>query len=363
MTKRAMPADKIRGNLPGRPTPVPIVIAHRGASGYLPEHTLAAYAVAMLHGADYIEPDLVMTRDGRLIARHDNVLDLTTDIAEHAAFAGRRATKEVDGVPVTGWFSEDFTLAEIKQLRANERIPEVRPANARFDRQFEIPTLEEIIALLKAHEQALGRRIGIYPETKHPTYFQRLGLGMEKTLVDTLHAAGFAGADGAAFIQSFETANLRLLRGLTDLPLIQLLDATGRPYDVQTAGGALTYDQMATPEGLREIASYADGVGPEKYHFILPRDARGDLDPANATDFVRNVHAAGLAVHAWTFRAENCFLPHNYRRSAEPNALGAADREMRTFLVAGIDGFFTDQSDIGVHARDAFMAAPGESRK
>ena len=336
----------------------PIVIAHRGASGYLPEHTLAAYSVAMLQGADFIEPDLVMTRDGNLVARHDNVLDLTTDVALRPEFADRRTTKTVDGVTVTGWFSEDFTLAEIRQLRAIERIAGVRPANARFDGQFAVPTLQEIIDLVKAHEKASGRRIGIYPEIKHPTHFAALGLAMEEPLVRILHANGYEGARDRVYIQSFEISNLKKLRHLTHIPLVQLLWLEGQPYDVEAAGGSLTYDQMATAEGLREIARYADGVGPEKNHFILPLDAAGNLDPANATSFVADAHAAGLKVHPYTFRAENRFLPANYRSATDPNVPGDMQAEARVFLELGIDGFFTDQTDIGVRARDAFVAGP-----
>lgn len=341
-----------------RAAAAPIVIAHRGASGYLPEHTLAAYAVAIQQGADFIEPDLVMTRDGHLIARHDNLLDLTTDVAQRPEFAGRRTTRTVDGVSVTGWFSEDFTLAEIKQLRAIERIPAVRPANTRFDGQFSVPTLQEIIDLVKACEQASGRAIGIYPETKHPTHFAALGLPMEEPLVQILRANGYESRRDRVYIQSFEVSNLKKLRRLTRIPLVQLLWLEGRPYDVEAAGGSLTYDQMATAEGLREIARYADGVGPEKYHFLLPLDAAGNLDPANATEFVRNAHAAGLKVHPYTFRAENRFLPANYRSSDDPNALGAAQAEIEVFLGLGIDGLFTDQTDIGVRARDALLARP-----
>ncbi|HEX9811096.1 MAG TPA: glycerophosphodiester phosphodiesterase [Burkholderiales bacterium] len=345
-TPRARPAAETR----------PIVIAHRGASGYLPEHTLAGYAVAMLQGADFIEPDLVMTKDGHLIARHDNVLDLTTDVAQRPEFAERRTEKSVDGTRTRGWFSEDFALAEIKQLRAVERIPNLRPANARLNGQFEVPTLQEIIDLVKANEKALGRKIGIYPETKHPTYFQRLGLAMEGKLVKILHANGYATKRDRVFIQSFEIGNLKKLRRLTRMPLIQLLETSGAPADVVAANGSLTYNDMATAEGLREIASYADGVGPEKYHFIVRRDADGALDAANGTDFVRNAHACGLNVHPYTFRAENHFLPTNLRAGTDPNARGDLVKEIEIFLCAGIDGFFTDQSDIGVSARDGFLA-------
>ena len=334
----------------------PIVIAHRGASGYVPEHTLEAYSIAMLQGADFIEPDLVMTKDGHLVARHDNVLDLTTDVASRAQFAGRKTTKSVDGVVITGWFSEDFSLAEIKTLRAIERIPDARPGNTRFNGQFQVPTLQEIINLVRAHEKASGRKIGIYPETKHPTHFDGLGLSMEEPLVAILHRNGYRGKRDRVFIQSFEIRNLQDLRYLTNLPLVQLLWLEGKPYDVEAANGTLTYDLMATPQGLARIATYADGVGPEKYHFIIPRDAAGNLDTARTTRFVRDAQAVGLKVHPYTFRAENRFLPTNFRSaSGIPNELGDSDGEIKAFLATGIDGFFTDQADIGVRARDAFI--------
>jgi glycerophosphoryl diester phosphodiesterase len=333
-----------------------IVIAHRGASGYLPEHTLASYAVAILQGADYIEPDLVITRDGRLIARHDNLLDPTTDVGSRPEFAARRTGKLVDGTAATGWFSEDFTLEEIKRVRALERIPDLRPANSRFDGQFEVPTLQEVIDLVKAMERVTGRAIGIYPETKHPTYFERIGLPLEERLVGILHANGYAGRQARVFIQSFEVGNLRRLRALTDLPLVQLLGRDGRPYDMEAAGGAGGYQQMATARGLAEIAAYADGVGPDK-RLVIPLDADGNLDAGRTTAFVADAHVVGLQVHPYTFRAENVFLPGSLRRGAgAPSDLGDLPRELDAFLGAGIDGFFVDQPDIGVGARDRFVA-------
>ena len=328
----------------------PLVIAHRGASGYRPEHTLAAYALAIDMGADYIEPDLVMTADGRLVARHDNVLDLTTDVARRPEFASKRTTKVVDGLTITGWFSEDFTLAEIKRLRAVERIPAIRPGNATFDGRFEIPTFTEVLDLVRRKERAKGRRIGIYPETKHPTYFTAAGLDTSGPLVHALRAHGYHKRSDPVFIQSFEISNLRRLNTLTRVRLVQLL-GFGVPADVAATGGTKTYEQMGTRAGLAEIAGYADGVGPDKNHFVIPLGPGGGLHLANATSFVRDAHDAGLEVHPYTFRAENLFLPVNYRNGADPNGLGDLVGEIRVFLAAGVDGFFTDQPDIGVRAK------------
>ncbi len=334
----------------------PFVIAHRGASGYLPEHTLEAYGLAALLGADFIEPDLVMTGDGHLIARHDNQLDLTTDVADRPEFAARRRTSEIDGEPVEGWFSEDFTLAEIRQLRARERIPRVRPANTRFDGQFRIPTLEEIIALVRDLEQQLGREIGIYPELKHPTHFAKLGLAMEQPLVEILHQHGYRGADAPIFIQSFEVRNLQQLRQLTELPLIQLLgEPDARPYDEVAAGGSLTYAAMASPAGLLHIAGYANGVGPDK-SYVLARDGKNRLPADGQHDFVENAHAAGLAVHPYTFRAENVFLPANLQSGTDEAERGDLAAELARYLEAGIDGFFIDHPDLGVGVKNLWQA-------
>ena len=327
----------------------PLVIAHRGASGYVPEHTLAAYALAVLQGADYIEPDLVMTRDGQLVARHDNELGLTTDVAQHPEFAERKRTQAVDGVSLEGWFSEDFTLAELKTLRAIERIPQQRPANTRFDGQFEIPTLQEIIDLAKRLEASQQRVIGLYPETKHPTHFQRLNLAMEEPLVVTLKRNGYDSAEAPVYIQSFEVDNLKTLSKLTPLRLVQLLWVEGQPYDQQVLGSGLGYQQMITPQGLEAIARYASGIGPEK-GMIIPRDAAGNL--TTPTSLVRDAQAAGLKVHPYTFRAENAFLPTRLRSGNDPTGRGDIDAELRTFLATGIDGLFIDQPDIAVRLRD-----------
>ncbi|MBD9413775.1 glycerophosphodiester phosphodiesterase [Pseudomonas sp. PDM16] len=330
-----------------RAEPTPLVIGHRGASGYVPEHTLAAYALAVLQGADYIEPDLVMTRDGQLVARHDNELGLTTDVAARAEFAERKRTQTVDGISLTGWFSEDFTLAELKSLHAIERIPTIRPGNARLDGAFAVPTLQEIIDLVKTLERSERRRIGLYIETKHPTHFQQLGLAMEGPLLRTLARNGYQDKRDPVYIQSFEVDNLRQMAQRSRLRLVQLF-GSGQPYDQQAQGSTLSYAQMATAEGLRRIARYAAGVGPEK-SYVIPRDAAGNL--GQPTRFVADAHAAGLKVHPYTFRAENAFLPTSLRSSERPEQRGDSAAEMRAYLDAGIDGLFTDQPDIAVRLR------------
>lgn len=298
-------------------------------------------------GADYVEPDLVVTGDGVLVARHENEISGTTDIASHSEFAPRRTTRVIDGVTVTGWFTEDFSLAELKTLRARERLPQLRPANAAYDAQFEIPTLQDVIDLVRADEQRLNRPIGIYPETKHPSYFAGLGLPLEQRLVDVLHDNGYRDGTSTVFIQSFEVGNLQRLRQMTDLPLIQLMDAGSAPYDFAAAGDRRTYVDLAAPAGLTEVARYADGVGVHK-DLIVP-----SATPASPTALVHHAHAAGLLVHAWTFRAENYFLLEPYRRGdpADPAYLrlhGDLAGELALFLQTGLDGFFTDFPDIGV---------------
>ncbi|WXL28052.1 glycerophosphodiester phosphodiesterase [Ectopseudomonas mendocina] len=327
----------------------PLVIGHRGASGYVPEHTLASYALAVLQGVDYVEPDLVMSKDGVLLARHDNELGLTTDVSNHPEFADRKRTKNIDGNELTGWFSEDFTLAELKTLRAVERIPNIRPGNARLDGTFEIPTLQEIINLVKSLEISQRRSIGLYIETKHPTHFQQLGLAMERPLLKVLRKNGYDNPKAPVYIQSFEVNNLKTLSTLTKIPLIQLLEAQGQPFDQQATGSKLTYAQMVTPAGLRNIARYAAGIGPEKGQ-IIPRDANGNL--TTPTTLVGDAHAARLKVHPYTFRAENNFLPANLRKGDNPQERGDINAEIQRFLATGIDGLFIDQPDIAVKLRE-----------
>ncbi len=326
----------------GNPLPImasPIIIAHRGASADRPEHTLAAYALAIEQGADYIEPDLVPTKDGYLVARHENEISTTTDVASRPEFANRRTTKTIDGVSATGWFTEDFTLAELKTLRARERLPQLRPANTRFDGQESIPTLQEIIALA----QAQSRTVGLYPETKHPSYFRGIGLPLEERLLEILEQNGYTTAEHPVFLQSFEVGNLKALRQKTQLRLIQLLAADGAPADRP----GTPYRRMLTPEGLKAIATYADGIGVEK-PLVIPRDSNQHL--AQPTTLVADAHAAGLKVHAWTFRPENHFLPRELRASDEPMFKGRAEAEIRTFLQTGLDGVFSDSVPSAVAA-------------
>ena len=302
-----------------------VVIAHRGASGERPEHTLESYRLAIEEGADYIEPDLCMTRDGVLIARHENEIGGTTDVAGHPEFAARRRTQTIDGETVTGWFTEDFTLSEIKRLRARERLRELRPQNRRYDGCFEVPTFDEIMQLvMRANRQAGGnRRIGVYPETKHPAHFAAIGLPLELALLDTLQRYRYAAAGSPVFIQSFDPDNLRQLRTMTRLPLVQLLE--------RELGD------------LGEIARYADTIGIAK---------------ALATvQAVRAAHAVNLKVHVWTFRAENEFLPDDLKTPGGPEAHGNLEAEIERYLRRGIDGFFVDFPAVGVRSRDAYISA------
>ncbi|MFP4121417.1 MAG: glycerophosphodiester phosphodiesterase [Coleofasciculus sp.] len=315
----------------------PLVIAHRGASGYRPEHTLAAYELAIQMGADYIEPDLVMTQDGVLVARHENEISGTTDVATHPEFRDRQTTKMIDGQTVTGWFTEDFTLAELKTLRVKERLPHLR--STEFDGLFDIPTLVEILELVQRQSAATGRMIGIYPETKHPTYFNAIGLSLEEPLVNILNQYGLGDRNSPVFIQSFETANLKALKQITDVSLVQLVNDIGQPYDFiadpqRCNNSHRTYRDLVTPQGLREIADYADAIGVNK-RLIVPTGAEGYLLPP--TSLLDDAHAQGLQVHGWTFRNEEVFLAPDYQ--------GNPELEYQQFYRLGIDGLFSDFPD------------------
>jgi glycerophosphoryl diester phosphodiesterase len=332
----------------------PVVIGHRGASGYRPEHTLASYELAVELGADYIEPDLVSTKDGVLVARHENEIGGTTDVADHPEFTARKTTKTVDGARITGWFTEDFTLAELKTLRAKERIPAVRQRNTLYDGRYTVPTFAEVLALQRRLSREHHRVIGVYPETKHPTYFRSVGLPLEGRLVGTLRRFGLDRPDAPVYIQSFETGNLVELHRHTRVPLIQLIDGSGAPYDLVAAGDDRTYTDLLTPAGLREIARYATGIGPAKDR-VIPRDRTGRL--LTPTAVVGDAHRAGLLVHPFTFRNENTFLPLDFRRGTDPTAYGNAFAEYQAFFAAGVDGVFSDNGDTAIEARDAWVGA------
>lgn len=334
-----------------------IVIGHRGASALRPEHTLASYARAIEDGADFIEPDLVMTRDGVLIARHENEISGTTDVARHPQFAARKATRTIDGRATTGWFSEDFTLAELKTLRARERLPELRPANVAFDGRFDVPTFDEIIEFVAAESIKHRRIVGIYPEIKHSTYFRRIGLAMEDKVLATLRAHACIANGAPVFVQSFEIGNLEYLRGhlgkdLAHVKLIQLLgEPQEQPWDCVAARQPRTYAAMMSADGLREIARYADAIGPNKLA-VIPRLGNGGLGAPTA--LVADAHARGLLVHPYTFRPENFFLPAGQRADGPPAMRSdtGAIAEIRAYLAAGIDGFFTDDPALGRVALD-----------
>ena len=339
--------------------PTPTVIAHRGASALRPEHTLAAYQKAIDDGADIIEPDLVITKDGVLVARHENAIailnadgsvkEATTDVVDRPEFAGRKTTKTIDGQQITGWFTEDFTLAELKTLRARERIPAQRPANVAYNGQFEVPTLQEVIDLAKAQSAKTGRTIGIYPETKHPTYFQSIGLPLEAPLLATLQKNGWNHANAPVLIQSFEVNNLRALKQNTTVRLMQLVSPKGQPYDFVAQGKKEGFAELLTEAGLRDMRSYAWGVAPSK-SMVLPVEKNGEIGPVKP--LVAQAQAAGLKVHVWTLRPENNFLPAAYQLPpvADKTQRGRALDEMQRFIDSGVDGIFSDDPAVIVQA-------------
>ena len=335
----------------------PIVIGHRGASGYLPEHTLAAYRLAMEAGADFIEPDLVSTRDGVLIARHEVNISETTDVSERPEFAARKTTKTIDGAVEEGWFADDFTLAEIRTLYAKQRLPFRSQA---YDRQFRVPTFDEAVALAQREGQRLHRTIGVYPETKHPSYHRSVHLALEDKLLAVLAKHGWNSRQAPVFIQSFEVGNLKDLRRKTRVRLVQLIDcaniapdgriAPRQPYDWTLAGDPRSSDYLVSKPGLAEIARYADGIGPWKRYLVSLKggDAKGAGTDAEKSvlppsSLVADAHSVGLSVHAWTFRNEGRFLATDYR--------GDPIEEYRQFYRLGVDGVFSDFPDTAVTAR------------
>lgn len=308
-----------------------LIIAHRGASAERPEHTLAAYELAIAQGADYIEPDLVATKDLVLVARHENELSGTTDVASRPEFADRRRDKTIDGQRVAGWFAEDFTLAELRTLRARERIAALRPGNARYDGLYQVPTFAEIVQLVRLKEAETGRRIGLYPEIKHPTHMlQTERIDLVDLLLRDLKALGITPAD-PVFIQSFDAAPLRRFKQRSTFKLVQLVAPVGGPADEP----ALRYAEMVTPMGLAEIAQYADAIGAHIALVLTPEGA--------ATALVADAKAAGLAVHAWTVRPENEFLPPMLRTGTDPKGRGCGDVKLLAMLkAAGVAGVFSD---------------------
>ncbi|MFL0355469.1 glycerophosphodiester phosphodiesterase family protein [Erythrobacter sp. GH1-10] len=309
----------------------PLVIAHRGASGDRPEHTLAAYELAIEQGADYIEPDLVVTKDLVLVSRHENELSGTTDVASREEFEDRRRDKMIDGQRVAGWFAEDFTLAELRTLRVRERVPSARPANVRYNGLYQVPTFAEIVQLVRAKEAETGRRIGLYPELKHPTFLlEDSGIDMVDLLLKELRDLDI-GPDDPIFIQSFEVGTLQRLDKRSDYKLVQLIHPEGGPVDEPD----MRYAEMVSQTGLEEIAAYADGIGPWLGYV---------LDPATmeATSLVADAHAVGLEVHPWTLRKENGFLPATLQSTGGPAADGAYRQLWQAAIASGADGFFTD---------------------
>ncbi|MFE3608533.1 glycerophosphodiester phosphodiesterase [Streptomyces goshikiensis] len=354
----AAAAGSGRGGAGGyRDLPVPTVIGHRGSSGYRPEHTLGSYQLALDLGADVVEQDLVPTKDGHLVCRHENEIGGTTDVADHPAFASRRTTKSVDGVSVTGWFTEDFTLAELKTLRAKERIPAVRQRNTLYDGRWAVPTFEEVLRWAEREGERRGKRVWLYVETKHPTYFRSLGLALEEPLARLLRRYGRDGRGAAVFLQSFEPSSIQRLSRLVSAPRVVLLSAANtRPWDFEVAKDPRTVADLVKPEGLKWIASFAQGIGPT-LDLIVPRDADGRL--GTPTTLVGDAHARSLVLHPYTARNENSFLPAEYRKGTDPAAYGDAFGAFRRYFELGIDGIFTDNPDTGLLAAEAFRPGRG----
>ena len=334
----------------------PLVIAHRGVCGLRLEHTQPSYDLAIDEGADYIEPDVVASRDGHLVVRHENEIGSTTDVADHPEFADRRTTKTVDGTSKDGWFTEDFTLEELKTLRAKERIPDVRPGNVRLDGTEQILTFDEVVAIAENGYRRRGTPVGVYVETKHPTYFHSLGLDLNDLLLESLERLGLNHENAPVIVQSFETGNLQDFRRRSPLFLVQLVSPRGAPADFVAAGDPRTYADLLTAEGLEQMATYADAIGPFK-NLVIALDDDGNL--GEPTGLVDRAHAAGLEVHIWTMRDENVFLPPNLRIGTEKSAYGDMLPEYLAFLDAGVDAMFSDFTPTAVRARAEWEASAG----
>jgi glycerophosphoryl diester phosphodiesterase len=320
----------------------PLIIGHRGASGERPESTLMAFRLAIAEGADVIEPDLVVTKDGHFVVRHENEISQTTDVALHPEFEKRLTTRQIQGQAVSGWFTEDFTLEELKTLRCRERLPKLRPESAKFDKQETIPTYQEVLDLAKSESARLKRTIGTYPEMKHASYFASIGLPMEGRLADILKKNDLDSPTAPVFIQCFDVLPLKTIMTLCKAPRVQLVSPEGGPTDV-----TLRYKDMVSASGMKEIATYANGVGPE-YTMVIPT-VDGGLGPATA--LVKDAHAAGLVVHPWTVRAENAFLPPKLRNGTDPMVHGNVEALYKALYAAGIDGLFSDFPGLAVKAR------------
>ena len=333
-------------------SPAPIVIAHRGVPGERLEHTRPSYLLAIEQGADYIEPDVVSTKDGVLVVRHENEIGGTTDVADRPEFRDRKVSKFVDGVPHTGWFTEDFTLEEIKTLRVRERLPALRPQNIPLAGVEKILTFDEVLNIAEDASAGRDEPIGVYVETKHPTYFAGIGHDLNDMLVANLERRRVNHEGAKIIIQSMETGNLRRLRDRTPLPLIQLMDRQGAPYDLIEARDRRTYADLMAPRELATIATYADGIGPNKSQ-VIARDKKYRL--AGQTALVRDAHDAGLMVHIWTMRNENNFLPTNLRTGNDKAAHGDAVGEYLAFFDAGVDGVFSDFTQTAVLARSSVV--------
>ncbi|MFJ8602167.1 glycerophosphodiester phosphodiesterase [Streptomyces shenzhenensis] len=341
-----------RGGL--KSLPVPTIIGHRGASGYRPEHTFGSYQLALDMGADIVEAgDLVPTKDGHLVCRHEPEIGGTTDVADHPEFASRRTTKVLDGVSTTGWFTEDFTLAELKTLRAIERIPANRPHNNLYNGRWEIPTFEEVLKWQDEQTRKRGKQVWIYPETKHPTYFRKLGLGLEERVAKLLRKYGKDKRNSPVILQSFEPGSIQRLNKLVDNPLVVLLSSAGsRPWDFVEAGDPRTVADLVTPKGLRELAGYAQGIGPT-LDLVIAKKADGSLGAP--TTLVADAHKVGLILHPYTMRNENPFLPTEFRKGTDADAYGDAFGAFKAYFATGIDGVFTDNADTGLLAREDFV--------
>ena len=332
----------------------PIVIGHRGVPGERLEHTRPSYLLAVEQGADYIEPDVVATQDGVLVVRHENEIGGTTDVAARKHFADRKTTKFIDGVPLTGWFTEDFTLEELKTLRTVERLPALRPQNLPLAGTEEILTFDEVLDVADTESNRTGRDVGVYVETKHPTYFTAIGLDLNDLLVANLERRRVNHDAAKIVIQSMETGNLKQLRDRTPLSLIQLIDRSGAPYDLVDSRDTRTYADLTTPQELGKIAEYADGIGPNKSQ-VIRRDDKHRL--AGETGLVGHAHDLGIKVHIWTMRNENNFLPTNLRLGADKSAPGDATAEYLAFYDAGVDGVFSDYTATAVSALATWPSA------